>query len=103
MSLDPLEVHRTLMRSLPVRTVRCEDQDDGEDDSPALADNSALEGEEQMLAKMKAGVWYSAKHLAALAGMREKFFYTHVRRMVSRKQLVRAGSRHSFRYRKAAA
>lgn len=102
MSLDPLEVHTNLMRSLPVRTVICMDHDDEiEERPPAPMGNGTHIGVAKMFSKLKAGAWYSAKHLAALAGMNEKAFYTHVRRMVQRKQLVRTGNRHSFRYRKA--
>ena len=103
MSLDPQEVHTNLMRSLPVRTVICIDHDDDEieESAPAPVRNGTHAGVAKMMSRIKGGAWYSAKHLAALAGMNEKAFYTHVRRMVQRKQLVRAGSRHSFRYRKA--
>jgi hypothetical protein len=54
-----------------------------------------------MLSLMCRGMYYTAKHLASIANMNERAFYTHVKRMVQRGQLVRSGVRHNFLYRKA--
>lgn len=54
-----------------------------------------------MLSLMCSGMYYTARHLASLANMNERAFYTHVKRMVQRGQLVRSGVRHNFLYRKA--
>jgi hypothetical protein len=53
-----------------------------------------------MLSLMCRGMYYTAKHLASIANMNERAFYTHVKRMVQRGQLVRSGARHNFLYRK---
>lgn len=121
MSPEQLVAHNKLQQVLKVRTVRCYDYEDETEPTPlaeepvvkrsngncALAKTERLSviqraeiSERRMLSKMRAGTWYSAKHLSALAGMQEKCFYTHVRRMVVRGQLVRSGTRHWFRYRK---
>jgi DNA-binding CsgD family transcriptional regulator len=57
--------------------------------------------EHRMLSLMCRGMHYSASSLAALANINERPFYTHVKRMVRRGQLVRSGTRHHFLYRKA--
>jgi hypothetical protein len=127
MTTEWRSVHEHLMRRLPVRTVACADEAEKveqelEEWAPHLC---ADQGEAQevdaawsmpsgttflqraeirerlMLSRMRPGVYYSAKHLAELAGVAEKSFYTHVLRMVRRGQLKRAGRRHHFRYRKA--
>lgn len=120
MSPEQAEVHRKLLSSLPVRTIVSPDdvQRDASRKRRAasavraraarmFAQRKAPSPIEQarardrlMLGRMRPGVWYSAKVLAAFSGMEDKAFFTHVRRMVKRGQLVRDGSRHSFRYRK---
>jgi DNA-binding CsgD family transcriptional regulator len=122
-----LMVHQRLMRRLPVRAVVCADEpEDVPESAPpppeARADPKKDEleraelwklpsglnfiqkaeiREHRMLSLMCRGMYYSGRHLAALANMNEKTFYTHVKRMVQRGQLVRSGSRHHFLYRKA--
>jgi hypothetical protein len=113
---EQLTVHRQLMDRLPVRVVVCEDE-------PVEAAAAELEEVERaelwelpagltfiqraeirdrrMLTLMRPRVRYTAKRLAAMAGMSDKTFYTHVKRMVQRRQLVRLGTRRHFRYRKA--
>jgi len=116
-----ISVHRRLMQELPVRTVRCDDYDwDVEEQLPPepmrrigraptkvqvnsgyLSPIQRTEiGERRMLNLMRRGETYSAKHLAAMAGMNDKAFYTHVKRMVKRGQLVRSGTSRHFRYSK---
>jgi hypothetical protein len=104
-----LMAHQRLMRRLPVRAVVCADEPEAVPERPGkhLAPtrtrgwSGPSSREDCMLSLMCSGMYYTARHLASLANMNERAFYTHVKRMVQRGQLVRSGVRHNFLYRKA--
>jgi hypothetical protein len=104
-----LMAHQRLMRRLPVRTVVYADEpEDVPEHTPRHLASTRTRGwsgpssrEDCMLSLMCSGMYYTARHLASLANMNERAFYTHVKRMVQRGQLVRSGDRHNFLYRKA--
>ena len=104
-----LMAHQRMMRRLPVRAVVCADEPEDVPDrprrtrapnrTPRWSGPSSME--HRMLSLMCRGMRYSASYLAALANINELAFYTHVKRMVKRGQLVRSGTRRHFLYRKA--